>query len=230
MNKRVVYYGEKDLEGLRWTARIMDFGIGLALVAAFNEIRSSYAFLRESKVFRQGVKRDTNLVLRMVKAREAEIRSIMKSKSFWDDYSDTVIDEANNDVTLFRVAVKSVLDKGGFKESNLVSYMETARVLLEMTEQHFDAVIKDAKERYGRNYTKEFCCYDTEVIRRAWEKVTDAVYVGVPIDLNTDNVKAAFSRMDKKFAEGAYIQECLKVAMDSHPEFTENKVEVKNPI
>ena len=228
MNKRVVYYGERDLEGLRWTARIMDFGIGLGMVAAFNEIRSSYAFLRESPLYRQQIKRDTNAVLRMVKAREAEVRSIMKSKAFWDDYSDTVIDEASNDVTLFRVAIKSVLDKGGFKDSNLVSYMETARVLLEMTEQHFDAVIEDAKERYGRNYYKEFCCYDTEPVRKAWEKVTDAVYVGVPIDLNTEDVKAMFGRMDRKFAEGAYIQECLKVAMDANPEFKENEVEVKS--
>ena len=227
MSRRVVYYGEKDLEGLRWTARIIDFGIGLAVTASFNELRSSYAFLRESPLFRQSVKKDTNHVLRMVKQRECEIRSIMKSKSFWDDYSDTVIDLANNDVTLFRIAIKSVLDKNGFKDSNLVSYMETARVLLEMTEQHFDAVMADAKERYGRNYSAEFACYDMEPIRRAWERVTDAIYVGSPIDLNTKEVDMMFKRIDKKFAEGEYIQECLKVAMDSHPEFTENKVEVK---
>jgi hypothetical protein len=228
MSRRVVYYGERDLEGLRWTARIIDFGIGLSVTAAFNEIRNSYACLIESPLFRQSVKRDTNNVMRMIKQRECEIRSIMKDKSFWDDYSDTVIDLANNDVTLFRVAIKSVLDKGGYRDSNLVSYMETARVLLEMSEQHYDGVMADARERYGRNYSAEFACYDMEPIRRAWEKVTDAIYVGSPIDLNTREVKAMFARMDKKFAEGEYIKECLKVAMDSHPDFMENKIEVKD--
>lgn len=228
MNRRVYYYGERDLEGLRWTARIIDFGIGLSVIAAFNEIRSTFVYLRESPLFRHKTKNIVNNTMRMIRHREVEIRSIMKDKSFWDDYSDTVIDAANNDVTLFRISIKNTLDKEGYKNSNIVSYMETARVLLEMSVQHFESVMADAKERYGRDYTEDFKVYHVGAIRTSWERATEMLYKGTPIDLNTPSNKAAFENMAKKFAEGLYIQDCLKIAMENNPDFFNNDIEIKD--
>ncbi len=222
--RRVYYYGERDLEGLRHTAKIVDFGIGLSVMAAFNEMRSAFMFLRESGLYRHRIKRDANHAMRMMRQRECAIRIGMRDKGFWDDYSDTVIDAANDDVTLFRIAVKGVLDKAGYAESNLMSYMETARVLLEMSVQHFECVMQDSKAQFGRDYTPDFSDYHVSEIRTAWEKVTDMVYTGDTIDLNTPQTKGMFDRMAKKFGEGEYIDECVKVAMDNNPGFKENEI------
>lgn len=49
MIKRVSYYSNKDLEGLRWAARIIEFGVGLEVSAAFNAMTNATVLLREEK-------------------------------------------------------------------------------------------------------------------------------------------------------------------------------------
>jgi len=225
--RRVYYYGERDLEGLRHTAKIVDFGIGLSVMAAFNEMRSAYLYLIErSDIYRQKVKHDVNHAMTLMRRRECVIRSIMKDKSFWDDYSDKVVDAANDDVTLFRITIKSILDKHRYKESNIVSYMETARVLLEMSVQHFEAIMDYSRKTYGRDYTADFSDYYVADVRSAWERVSDMIYKGTPIDLNTTATKAAFDKMAMKFGNGEYIQECLDAATNNNPDFTENDIKI----
>lgn len=83
MSKKVYYYNEHDLEGLKWIAKVMDFGVSLEVVSAFNEIRVSYIYLRERKdLFRHTIKQNCNNAMKALKIRETEIKSLMINKKF----------------------------------------------------------------------------------------------------------------------------------------------------
>ena len=228
MPKKVYYYGEKDLQGMKWVARTVDFGVGLSVIAAINEVYSAFGMLLDRPdIFRHAVKRLGNLAVTAASRREAYIKSNMKDKSFWSDYSDRVIDEAGTDITLFRVAIKTELDKAKFPDSNLYSFIECARVLLEMSITQFDCIMKQAKQRWGRDYKKDFLEYRIGEISGHWNKMCEELYKGYDIDLNSDYVTSMFNKMCKNFADGSYIDACMAEAHKKNPYFSSNVIDVK---
>ena len=49
MARKVYYHNERDLEGLKWTASVVDFGVGLMVTAAINEMHNAYTMLVDRK-------------------------------------------------------------------------------------------------------------------------------------------------------------------------------------
>lgn len=221
MSKKVYFYTEKDKEGLIWIAKVMDFGVSLLVVSAFNELRNAMVFLQERKdIYRNTVKKNANEALRQSRIRERWILDNMINKQFWLDYSDAVIDLANTDITRFRLAIKQTLDDAKYRDSNVVSYIETARVLMRMSVIQWESVVKDARERWGRDYSKEFSEYNISSIFQIWDKVCCVIYkTESSIDLNNERVDGIFQTMCYKFAEGKYVEDCLAAAQVNNPEF-----------
>ena len=228
MPKKVYYYGEKDLQGMRWTARTVDFGVGLSVIAAINELYSAQSLLLDRPdLFHYGVRRLGNLAVHAASRREVEIKCNMKDQSFWLDYSDRIIHEAKTDITLFRVAIKTELDKAHFPDSHLYSYIECARVLLEMSITQFDCIMEKAQQQWGRDYKKDFLEYRLGEESRYWNKMCEELYKGYDIDLNSEHVTSMFNKMCMKFADGAYIDACMAEARKKNPNFLSNVIDVK---
>lgn len=228
MAKKIYYDDEKDLEGLKWTAKVVDFGVGLSVIAAINEVYAASGYLRDRPdLYRFKVKHFCNLAVRYATLMENEIKSSMKCQSFWLDYSDRVIDEAEQDILLFRLSVKQELDNAKIKDSQLLSFVECARVMLDLSVKLFDGVMDASKEKFGKDYRKNFLEFRIDSVLGFWEKMCEVLYRGKKVDLNTPHVKGLFDKMCDKFAEGGYIQACLEEAQKNNPEFEENEVEVK---
>lgn len=228
MKKKVYYTSEKDLEGLKWVAKIMDFGVNLMIKAAINELTNAYIMLRErDDLFKWSLKNLANRVIKAAKIKEREILDIMENKNFYDDYADAVIDYAQSDMTKFRVAIKQELDKAHIADSMLYSYIECARVMLNMSVFQYDNIIKEAKERWGRSYAGDFSEFRIGNIYAMWDKVCSKLYDCYSVDLNTPNISSLFDTMCRKFTDGKYIEKCLKAAYENNPDFVKNEVKVK---
>lgn len=217
--KKLVYYNNTELEGIKYISKVVDFGLGLSVISAFNECLSTLFYLKDTPMFRREVKYECRLALKLAQIKENTIRSNMKSREFWEDYSDHVIDVAEKDVTIFRIALKNELDKAVPEYSNLFSYVECARVLLDMTVKHFDVIMSDGRKKFGRDFSKDFAEYRPEDVLFHWDKLCKYLYKGIQLDLNTDATIAAFDVVCAKFSEGSYIHECLAEAKKNHAEF-----------
>lgn len=231
MKKRYFFRTEKELEGLRWTARVVDFGVSLTIISALNELTTAFIMLRERKdLFKHNVKRMANETMQVATNLRTSILSVMKKGDFFDTYSDRVIDLSENDITLFRISIKQTLDDNGIRDAELLSYLETARTLLEMAVAHFDSVMKQAANDYGVNYRKAFCEFDATDVYERWQKVCEMLYrhydADSDIDLNTERTTQLFNKMGNMFADGEYVGECLHDAMVEHPDFM-NEIDVK---
>jgi hypothetical protein len=228
MARKVYYHNERDLEGLKWTSKIVDFGVGLMVTAAINEMHNAYTMLVDRKDLLKGkTKQFCNRAFKEAKLREIFIKENMVSKQFWLDYSDRVIDEAQNDITFFRIAVKQTLDNAKIKDSVLISYIETARTMLDMAVEQYKSIMEQAKKKYGRDYSKEFASYRLDSVFYWWNQMCGILYKGYSADLNNEYTTGMFDRMCKKFAEGEYIQACLQEAYNNNPDFVDNSIKVK---
>lgn len=225
--KKVYYNDKTDLEGLKWTARVVDFGVGLLVTAAVNEMHNTYALLVERRDILHGkVKRFCNNAFREARIRTSTIKDNMVNKQFWLDYSDRVIDEADNDITMFRIAIKQTLDNANAKDSEIISHAETTRTMLDLAVGQFDEIMKLSKERYGRDYSSVFSEYRLNAVLYWWTQMCDILCKGIKADMNNKNTTGLFDKMCDKFGSGAYIQACLQEAYKNNPDFIENSIAV----
>lgn len=231
MKKKYVYRTQKELDGLRWTSRVIDFGVSLTVASALNELTTAYIMLRERKdLFRHHVKHLANGTMQAATNLRASMFGVMMNRGFFDTYSDRVIDLAEQDITLFRISIKQTLDSKRYKDADLVSYTETARTLLEMAVEHFKSVIQAAREEYGVNYAKAFCEFNAQDVLMRWQKVCDMLYdTREDIDLNTQRTLGFFEKIGRSFADGDYVDVCLKEAMEENPDFV-NDIIVKDKV
>ena len=86
MKKKIYYVDENDLDGQRWAARAIDFGVGLSVTAAINCLYYAYGCLLERRdLFRLKAKRWGNCAVDAAGRMENRIKSIMQDKSYWEE-------------------------------------------------------------------------------------------------------------------------------------------------
>lgn len=228
MEKKLYYEDEQDLEGQKNTAQIVDFGVSLSVTAAINCVYYASGCIRERKdLYRQRVKQLCNLAVKSASQMEMRMKSVMRDKSYWLDYSDRVIDEAQDDITSFRRAIEKVLMDANFPDATLYSYIECARVLLDMSVKQFDCVMERAEEDYGHNYSGIFFEFRAGDVFGNWDKMCYELYDGFSIDLNTPEVMDAFDVVSRRFGRGEYVSACREEAHAKNPDFVENRIKVK---
>lgn len=230
MKKRVTYSTDKQLEGIKYMAKIIDFGVSLTIATAFNELYTAHMMLRERKdLYKHEVKRFANEAVERAKMKRAQMISLMANRNFFDTYSDKVIDLSENDITLFRISLKQTLDKAKYPNSELISYIETARALLDASTLQFAEVAKATREDYGEyTWEKTFIEFDVSDVLKSWDRVCYLIYHSrEDINLNTPESTQLFDGLCRKFADGVYVEACLEEAHEAEPEFVENKVILK---
>lgn len=218
MKKTIRNATPKTMGGIAWASYVMDYGVALLEIAAFNELYTAHMMLRERRdLYRQQAKKFANDTIELVKTKRRHMMSLMTDRTYYDTYTDKVIDLAENDITLFRISLKQTLDKAGHKDSDLISYIETARALLYASTIQFSEVMKDIRKEFddNNNYPWEstFWEFDCKDVLHAWERLCDVLYKNnMTINLNTPDSTTLFNNLCRKFAEGDYVEPCMKEA------------------
>ena len=221
MDRKVYFRTEKELEGIKYVAKVMDFGLSLTIECAFNEMLNAYLMIRDMPIFRHKIKQYANQAENLAKLRRARILGIMKDRKFYNVYSDRAIDLAEDDLTRLRIAIKQILDNAENEQSDMIAQCEVARIMLHLAYEQYNIIIGEAKKKFGCDYTKMFYEFDIKDVRDVWDKVTTLIYKGYNgADLNTKEVQTLFDTMAVKFADGVYVNECLNTAAKENCDFT----------
>lgn len=226
--KVITYQNDKQLQGIQWVAKNASLSVSLTVAAAFNELYTAHMFLREHRdVFRNEVKRFANEAELRARRKRRLMLDIIANRQFFDTYSDKVIDLAESDITQFRISVQQKMDDAGCRESELLSYVETARVMLTAADMHFDGIMRLAHETYGGyDYEGAFCEFCVSDVQKSWSRMCDILYtnVGPDIDLNTKQSEQMFGVIGDSFRQGKYIDACLREAHAEQPEWVEKNL------
>ena len=231
MIKQITYQTERQLEGIHWAAKQTSLGVSLTVASAFNELYTAHMMLRERPdIFRNQVKRFANEAEQRARRKRTQMLDIICNRQFFDTYSDKVIDLAESDITKFRIGIKQTMDDAGYQDSELVSYIETARVMLTAAALHFNEIMQQAREKFGSyDYEEAFCEFNPQDVQKSWGRVCSALYSSViDIDLNTPRNEKAFDILCDKFAQAKYVNACLEEAHKEQPEYVESLLVVEN--
>ena len=231
MIKKITYNSQKQLDGIRWAAKQASLSVSLTVASAFNELYTAHMMLRDRPdVFRNEVKKFANEAEARARRRRMRMLDIICNRQFFDTYSDKVIDLAEKDILLFRIGIKQTMDDAGYKDSELISYIETARVMLTAAAMHFSEIMTEARERFGSyNYEEAFGEFNPQDVKKSWDRVCCALYGTVEdIDLNTPRNDQAFHVLCDKFAQAEYVNACLKEAHEEQPEYVESLLVVED--
>jgi len=69
-------------------------------------------------------------------------------------------------------------------------------------------------------FFEQSAVFKNEFIRLSY----DLLYRHHTADLNTPETKGWWDVLCRKFGEGAYVKECMKVACENHPEYDYNEI------
>lgn len=216
--KKVNCRSEKAVIGIKWIAKVIDFGVSLTVIEALNDGLNAFLAIRENKkVYRQKVKQLANEAEKKMSLKRASILSEMKDKKFFDTYSDAVIDLAEKDVQDFRSSMKEVLDENNVHDSDMIADVETARVMFVFATMHYNSVMDTAKSKFGSCHKELFNHFDLTDIRQTWERLCHILYANQTADLNTESVQKKYDQMSEKFVNGVYVSDCAQEAKKACP-------------
>lgn len=216
--KKVNCRSEKEVIGIKWIAKVMDFGVSLTVIEALNDGLNAFLAVRgNKKVYRQKVKQLANEAEKKMSLKKVAILAEMKDKKFFDTYSDAVIDLAEKDVQDFRSSIKKVLDENNVHDSDMIADVETARVMFVFATIHYNSVMEAAKSKFGNCHKELFNHFDLTDIRQAWERLCHLLYANQTADLNTESVQEKYDQMSEKFVNGVYVSDCVKEAKKACP-------------
>ncbi len=217
--KKIIYQTPQQLEALKVIAKEMDFGVSLTVTAALNEFINFYILLRDNKkYFRQRIKQLANEIDRNVTIQKTNIMSEMKNKKFFFDYSDRVIDLADEHISLFRDSLKKHLDNGECKDSELVAECEVTRLLFSIATDHYKLTMEYGKNHFKCTMVHNFNEFNLSHIQQKFEKLCDYFYATQSfVELNTEENERLYKIMCKGFLRGEYVNECLENAKIENP-------------
>lgn len=224
--KHFVYQTKAQLEGLRWMARVVEFGVSLSFTVAIHMLYIGHLALREDKdMFRREAKKYANEAIRRADIKKARVMAAMKDYRFYDAYSDLAIDLSENLMTMLRFNVKQELDKARHPKANAMADIESARIMLFLAKQQYDSVIGEGRDKWHlpKQILYQWGEFDLCDVFNSWELAVDTIYQttyqGISIDMNTPNILAVVDKIGHAFGDGEYIEECLKAAKAERPGF-----------
>lgn len=228
--KRIYYRTERELEGLQYIAKVIDFGVSLAIASAFNEMSNAQLLLSKTPIHKQALKRALRLAIKKSEVRFGLIKNSMADVRFFEEYADAVIDCDNNDIVLLRTSLKQTLDKANVPLAFEIAQVELARILLHIARMQFADAMDAARKKFGFNYDSYFTEFDVTGVCAAWEKVCNITHKHsgkkFKVDLNTKETDTFVQQISKKFMQGEYINDCLAQARVTNADFC-NEIIIK---
>lgn len=174
--------------------------------------------------FRHDVKSNLNKCVKMYFDYEKRhLTNFENNKRLFLDYLDYVENNIQKDVDIFRISIKSLLDKYGETESELKSYVEAARTLLNLACHIYDAQIDVAREKAPTiDYNSYMYPARLTGVAKHFENAADVICKtrkDVVIDLNEDkNCVLAFRTIQAKITSEDFINKAGYEALKLNPE------------
>lgn len=138
------------------------------------------------------------------------------------DYLDSVEDEIQPHIDRLRIAIKQALDKYNEPDSDIKSYVETARVIVEYSCKIYDMLLKKAKEKSGIDFNNLMRPARLTATLNNIDKVATRVCKlnnVTDIDLNNDdNCRLAFRVIENKLTSEDFINRTGYEAITLNPE------------
>lgn len=145
------------------------------------------------------------------------------NKRLFLDYLDYVENNIQKDVDILRISIKSLLDKYIETESELKSYVETARTLLDLALHIYDVQIDAARKKAPTiDYNSYMYPARLTGVTKYFENAADVICKtdkDVIIDLNKDeNCVLAFRAIQAKIMSEDFINQAGYEALKLNPE------------
>lgn len=217
--KKVVVRSKRELEGLKWTAKVIDFGVSIAIMAAFNQIANAWIVLRDSGLLKQKARHKFNIAYTKMNRRRYLILSTMKDEKFYDSFAEASIDASLDDVQQFKKELAKTLSDNKAEYAEAFAEAETARALLHSAYLHYHCVLKEACEKFGYTYDRYFPEYNCGDVFSAWDCACAYLFRNAHIELNNKETNEKFDRLLARFADGDYVAQSVEEAVKENPQF-----------
>lgn len=199
------------------------------VVGAVNTIAGKAMFdaierIKATPYFRQSVKFELNQAARLYYAYEKlHMTNFGDRKQLFYDYLDQAEADIQKHVNILRMSIKAMLDKYGQTETELKSYVETGRTLLDYACHIYDTQIEIANSRCPDvDFNKWMNPARLTGVLKHYENASDIICKtegNVTIDLNKDkNVKLAFDIIQTKVTSEDFINRVGYEALELNPE------------
>ena len=144
------------------------------------------------------------------------------SKQLFYDYLDSVEEDIQSQVDILRKSIKSVLDRNGQENTDLKSYVETARNLLGYACHVYDVQLETARKKAPYvNYERYTRPARLTFVMKRYEEAADLICKpkGIVIDLNDDkNCILAFRAIEQKITSEDFLNKAGYKALKLNPE------------
>lgn len=203
---------------------LVNLVIGAANTVAGKTMFDAIERVRKTPYYRFGLKRHLREAERAYYAYEKlHIQNFGDRTQLFYDYLDTVEEDIQPHVDILRFSIKSLLDKYRQTETELKSYVETARNLLAYAVHLYDVQIKTADEAApGIHFDKYMNPARLSRTLYHFEQAADMICKtedGITIDLNKDaNAMLAFRIIEKKLTSERFLNRVGYEALKLNPE------------
>ena len=199
------------------------------VIGAVNTIAGKAMFeaierVKTSPYYRHTVKYELNQAARLYYAYEKlHMTNFGDRRQLFYDYLDQAEEDIQKHVNILRMSIKAMLDKYGQTETELKSYVETGRTLLDYACHIYDTQIEIANSRCPDvDFNKWMNPARLTGVLKHYENASDIICKtesDVTIDLNADkNVKLAFEIIQTKVTSEDFINRIGYEALELNPE------------
>lgn len=222
---------QKDYIATLTTVQAFEVCAGICgdYIICLNELADSYmvevisALTKEKKWWRHDIKR-------MAKEAQSSLRKNIahatthianQNRSFYYEYVDAYVDNMRKDVEMLYWTINQALTKAGYgRYCDLFARVEVLRVLLILTCNGYDDVMRDIKKRSNINFTSVFWQYRPTGATHYWRCLSDTLFAKIPdknINLNDDqDIKTAYQVLLDRIVHGEFLDEAAKVSLEAN--------------
>lgn len=203
---------------------IVNIVIGAVNTMAGKSMFDAIERIKATPLYRHKVKFELNTAARLYyKYEHMHMQNFGDRLQLFYDYLDQVEEDIQKHVNILRMSIKNVLDKYGQTGTELKSYVETARTLLDYACHLYDIQIDVAnKEVSGIDFDKWMNPARLTGVFRHFSAVSDMICRtegDVDINLNADkNITLAFEIIEKKLTSEDFLNKVAFEALALNPE------------
>lgn len=148
ISKALLTDGEKAWEVFEELNTLINLVVGATNTIAGKAMFDAIEKIKETSLFKHDIKYNLNQCRKLYFSYEKRhLMNFEENKRLFLDYLDNAEESIQKDVDKLRTSIKKLLDKYEETESELKSYIETSRTLLEYSCYIYDVQINEARKK-----------------------------------------------------------------------------------
>ena len=218
-----------------WIISNMQFNMPLSAICALNEMKNAASILRDHPdVFRHGLKQHTNTAIRKGDIRRTTIAVYHSDRLAFEEYADKIVDATEEDIACLRAMIQKAAELERVKTPDLVAWVETAHLLLQIAVRHYhEIIIKGNRKanvglsaRKWIDYGEYFTEFRMDDVLDAWALVASGINPKPQI-LKQEHILKQSNIIYEHYKDGTYINQCID-GMRHHPFYATMEAEPDN--